>query len=153
MYTHRQGRKWQTTPIFLSGKALGQRTLAGYSPQDCKRTGHSSATKQPPHIHKGQAHLRQQSGCGYTVYLIRVCSCVCAHTREHCRTGAHSLTQHHTGSTAGQHHSDVIPAPRTGDSTDTTLQFSPVTPWLLPVTLIKRFICLLRLQCCLQCLS
>ena len=25
-------RKWQPTPIFLSGKSYGQRSLAGYSP-------------------------------------------------------------------------------------------------------------------------
>ena len=25
-------RKWQTTPVFLPGKSLGQRSLAGYSP-------------------------------------------------------------------------------------------------------------------------
>ena len=26
------GRKWQPTPVFLSGKSHGQRSLAGYSP-------------------------------------------------------------------------------------------------------------------------
>ena len=30
-------RKWQPTPAFLPGKYHGQRSLAGYSPQDCKR--------------------------------------------------------------------------------------------------------------------
>ena len=29
-------RKWQPTPIFLSGKSHGQRSLVGYSPQGCK---------------------------------------------------------------------------------------------------------------------
>ena len=29
-------RKWQPTPVFLSGKSHGQRSLAGYSPQGCK---------------------------------------------------------------------------------------------------------------------
>ena len=29
-------RAWQPTPVFLPGKAHGQRNLAGYSPRDCK---------------------------------------------------------------------------------------------------------------------
>ena len=29
-------RKWQPTPVFLSGKSHGQRSLVGYSPQRCK---------------------------------------------------------------------------------------------------------------------
>ena len=33
-------RKWLPTPVFLPGKSHGQRSLAGYSPQDCKRLVH-----------------------------------------------------------------------------------------------------------------
>ena len=29
-------RKWQPTPLFLSGESHGQRILAGYSPRGCK---------------------------------------------------------------------------------------------------------------------
>ena len=29
-------RKWQPTPVFLSGKSCGQRSLVGYSPWGCK---------------------------------------------------------------------------------------------------------------------
>jgi len=29
-------RKWQPTPVFLSGKSRGQRSLVGYSPLGCK---------------------------------------------------------------------------------------------------------------------
>ena len=29
-------RKWQPTPVFLPGKSCGQRSLASYSPWDCK---------------------------------------------------------------------------------------------------------------------
>ena len=36
-------RKWQPTPVLLPGKSLGQRSLAGYSPWDC-RVGHDWAT-------------------------------------------------------------------------------------------------------------
>ena len=30
-------RKWQPTPVFLPGKFLGQRSLAGYHPRGCRR--------------------------------------------------------------------------------------------------------------------
>ena len=39
-------RKWQPTSVFLPGKSHGQRSLADYSPWDCKRVGHDFATKQ-----------------------------------------------------------------------------------------------------------
>ena len=39
-------RKWQPTPVFLFGKAHGQRSLAGYSPWGCKRVRHDLVTKQ-----------------------------------------------------------------------------------------------------------
>jgi len=29
-------RKWQPTPVSLPGESQGQRSLAGYSPWDCK---------------------------------------------------------------------------------------------------------------------
>ena len=29
-------RKWQPTPVFLSGESHGQRSLVGYSPWGCK---------------------------------------------------------------------------------------------------------------------
>ena len=31
-------RKWQPTPVFLPGKFHGQRSLADYSPKDCKES-------------------------------------------------------------------------------------------------------------------
>ena len=37
-------RKWQPTPIFLTGKSQGRRNLVGYNPWDCKRV--NWATKQ-----------------------------------------------------------------------------------------------------------
>ena len=39
-------KKWQNTPVFLSGKSHGQRSLTGYSPQGPKRFGHDLAAKQ-----------------------------------------------------------------------------------------------------------
>ena len=33
-------RKWQSTSVFLSGKSLGQRSLAGCGLRGCKRVGH-----------------------------------------------------------------------------------------------------------------
>ena len=32
--------KWQPTPVLLTGKSHGQRSLVGYSPWGCKRVGH-----------------------------------------------------------------------------------------------------------------
>ena len=34
-------RKWQPTPVFLSEKSPGQRSLDGYSPWACKRVEHN----------------------------------------------------------------------------------------------------------------
>ena len=39
--------KEMATPAFLPGKSHRKRSLAGSSPWDCKREGHSLATKQP----------------------------------------------------------------------------------------------------------
>ena len=39
-------REWQPTPVFLPGKSHRQRSLAGYSPWDCKRVRHDLVTKQ-----------------------------------------------------------------------------------------------------------
>ena len=39
-------RKQQSTPVFLSDKSHGQRSLPGYSPWSCKRVGHNLLTKQ-----------------------------------------------------------------------------------------------------------
>ena len=33
--------KWQPTPLFLSGKSYGQRSMVDYSPQGHKRVGHN----------------------------------------------------------------------------------------------------------------
>ena len=38
-------RKWQPTPVLLSGKFHGQRRLVGYSPRD-RRVGYDLATSQ-----------------------------------------------------------------------------------------------------------
>jgi len=38
-------RKWQSTPAFLPGKSLGQRSLVGYSPWGCKVSDTTEVTK------------------------------------------------------------------------------------------------------------
>ena len=52
------GRKWQTTPIFLSEKSHGQRTLAGYCPKGLKEL---DMTKQKPRkksmLNRGEGKL------------------------------------------------------------------------------------------------
>ena len=37
-------RAWQPTPVFLPGESLGQRSLAGYSPEGCKKLAMTEAT-------------------------------------------------------------------------------------------------------------
>ena len=39
-------KEWQHTPVFLPGKAQGQRSLAGYSPWGCNSIRHNLLTKQ-----------------------------------------------------------------------------------------------------------
>ena len=39
-------RKWVPTPVFLSEKSHGQRSLVGYNPWGLKRVGHHFATEQ-----------------------------------------------------------------------------------------------------------
>ena len=39
-------RKWQSTPVFLTGESHGQRSLAGYNPWGCKK---SDTTEQLTH--------------------------------------------------------------------------------------------------------
>ena len=43
-------RKWQSIPLFLPGKHLGQRCLAGSSPWDCKRVGYYLVNKQQQQV-------------------------------------------------------------------------------------------------------
>ena len=38
-------KKWQPTPVFLPGKSLGQRSLAGYSPWGCKESDMTECLK------------------------------------------------------------------------------------------------------------
>jgi len=38
-------KKWQFFPVFFPGNSHGQRSLASYSPQGHKRSGHDLATK------------------------------------------------------------------------------------------------------------
>ena len=47
-------RKWQPNPVFLPGKSHGQRSLAGYSPWDCKE---SDMTEQTEHAHTDTGHI------------------------------------------------------------------------------------------------
>ena len=49
-------RKWQPTPVFMSGKFHGQRSLEGHSPRGCKTAGHRIANKpQQQKTNKGTA--------------------------------------------------------------------------------------------------
>ena len=63
--------KWQPTPVFLPGQSY-ERSLASYSPWDCKRVGHNWTTKQQTFIH----------------------SLTPSHTHTHTLTHSHSHTHH-----------------------------------------------------------
>ena len=52
-------RKWQSTPVLLPGKSHGWRSLAGYSPWDCKE---SDTTEQLHSLCFGQKHIDQSTG-------------------------------------------------------------------------------------------
>jgi len=41
-------RKWQPTPVFLTGKSHGQRSLAGYSEKGCKQSDATEHTEPKP---------------------------------------------------------------------------------------------------------
>ena len=55
-------RKWQLTPVFLPGKSLGQRSLAGYSLWG-RRVWHNLATKQ-------QQQKRNNKTCPWQIYSV-----------------------------------------------------------------------------------
>jgi len=44
------GRKWQLTPVFLSGKSHGQRSRVGLQSMGLQWIGHDLATKQHQHV-------------------------------------------------------------------------------------------------------
>ena len=85
-------RKWQSTPVFLTGKSHGQRSQMDYSPWGHKRVRYNCVTKQ-------------QQMCTYyaSIYIcvhildicIGVCVCVCIHTHiyTHIHTYMHTHTQ------------------------------------------------------------
>ena len=43
-------RKWQPTPVFLSGKSHGQRSQVGYSPWGRKRVKHELKVKRKKNL-------------------------------------------------------------------------------------------------------
>ena len=56
-----QRREWQPTPVFLPGESHGQRSLAGYSPGDCKES--DPTERLSPHI----------------LAMFQVHTCICTH--------------------------------------------------------------------------
>ena len=57
--------KWQPTPVSLSGKFHGQKSLEGYSPQGHKRVRHDFETKQ-----------QQLMSVCYTMSLLELEACL-----------------------------------------------------------------------------
>ena len=54
-------RKWQPTPVFLSGKPHGQRSPVGYSSEDHKELFMTKHTHTAEHI-RGHASVQESSG-------------------------------------------------------------------------------------------
>ena len=54
-------RKWQPM-VFLPGKSLGQRSLAGYSPWGCKESDTTEAMERTSHISSDFYFWRQKGG-------------------------------------------------------------------------------------------
>ena len=52
-------KKWQPPPVFLPGKSHGQSSMAGFSPQGCKRVRHDLVTKRPPPGFADNFHSRR----------------------------------------------------------------------------------------------
>ena len=44
-------RKWQPTPVFLSGESYGHMSLAGYSPWGCKESNMTKMTEHSAHVY------------------------------------------------------------------------------------------------------
>ena len=65
-------RKWQPLPVILPGESHGQRSLAGYSPQVCRRVSHDLASKQQQPIHNLYLSLKLSQ------YTHQYCVC-CTH--------------------------------------------------------------------------
>ena len=54
-------RTWQSTPVFLSGKSQGQRSLVGNTSQGRKRAGYDWATKQQQSWFRALSHVIDES--------------------------------------------------------------------------------------------
>ena len=72
-------KKWQPTPVFLTGESYGQRSLAGYGPQSCKEL---DTTKQLSNWAQHIKILRHPSSAHATLAFLwfkelRHWACVC----------------------------------------------------------------------------
>ena len=47
-------KEWQPTPVSLPGKSHGQRSLAGNSPEGCKRVRHDRSDVARTHIYSSK---------------------------------------------------------------------------------------------------
>ena len=67
-------RKWQPTPVFLPGEFHGQRSLAGYSPWDCKESDMTERTRAHTHTHESKTNSSQKAGNSlHSVSVCRFC--------------------------------------------------------------------------------
>ena len=71
-------RKWQSTPVFLPGKSIRQRSLAGYSPQGYERVNLETEQQQSLHTHlwlspQGSSVFTPDSNPGHQPALMHLC--------------------------------------------------------------------------------
>ena len=78
-------RKLQTSPVFVPGKSHGQRSLAGYSPWDCKRLGHDLVAKEQQRT--AIPGTNPTSLLLIFVHLCELFSVNCLQGLSHCRHG------------------------------------------------------------------
>ena len=64
-------RAWQATPVFLPGKFLGQRSLAGYRPWGCKEPNMTEHTLTHTHAQVETSHLVWR--LGYHAWSTKAC--------------------------------------------------------------------------------
>ena len=87
-------RKWQPSPIFLSGEFHGQRSLAGYSPWDQKESNTVEHTRittpPPPHLYSQPNTYSEFLDSRVLIVFSLVCSNSSTDTNFRCESLSHS---------------------------------------------------------------
>ena len=63
-------RRWQLTPVSLPGESHGQRSLAGYSPRDCKEPDRTELLNTHTHTHTHTLNSPSLQSCFFPLSSI-----------------------------------------------------------------------------------